>query len=222
MRIGIIVIAVILNCIGIYLSYTYLEFRKKETHTVTSFFQCSWNPKRFGFCAGTGFAALLVFLYGRFLADATLLQCYLNMYVFQWLVLIAYIDWKEQIIPNQLILAGMVLWGIVTILEVWLGGTPIKTVLLFSLLGAGICGGILLIVAIIAKSALGMGDVKLFTVLGLLYGVMNTYSILIFTMIFMAVTSLILLAMKKVTVKTAIPMAPFVIIGFMVGVLAGM
>ena len=35
------------------------------------------------------------------------------------------------------------------------------------------CGGVLLVVALIVKSALGMGDVKLFFALGLFYGLQD-------------------------------------------------
>jgi prepilin signal peptidase PulO-like enzyme (type II secretory pathway) len=38
----------------------------------------------------------------------------------------------------------------------------------------------------------------------------------------MALVSLILLALKKVTVKTAVPVAPFVVLGFILCIIAGM
>ena len=79
----------------------------------------------------------------------------------------------------------------------------------------------MLLIALIVKSALGMGDVKLFTVLGLIYGLSITYSILLFTIIIMAIISIILLIAKKVTRKTAIPVGPFTIIGFLLCMLAG-
>jgi len=78
------------------------------------------------------------------------------------------------------------------------------------------------VIALIVKSALGMGDVKMFFVIGLLYGLSNTYSILLFSVLVMAIVSIVLLIMKKVTRKTAIPMAPFVAFGFLLNVLMGM
>ena len=92
---------------------------------------------------------------------------------------------------------------------------------MFSIVGAGI-SFILLIIALIVKSALGMGDVKMFLVIGLLYGLVDTYSILLFSIIVMAIVSIILLLIKKATRKTAIPMAPFTAIGFLLSILAGL
>lgn len=214
--------AVLLDLLWAYCMYAYLEFRKKEQKTLQTFFHCSWNKKRALSAAGIAAAAFLILLYGLFKTDTSWMQCYINMSVFHLLAAMAYIDLKEKIIPNQLILVGIILWLIVALLEIIVGGTVWSDVLLFSLLGGGICGGILLIIALVSKSALGMGDVKLFFVIGLLYGFMDTYSILLFTVILMALISVILLIMKKVTAKTAIPMAPFVVFGFLIGILAGM
>ena len=103
-----------------------------------------------------------------------------------------------------------------------MGDTPWLQLLAFSGIGGIVCGGVLFIIALIAKSALGMGDVKLFLVLGLLYGLTDAYGILLFSVIAMGIVSIILLIAKKVTRKSTIPMAPFVIIGFLLSILAGM
>ena len=69
-----------------------------------------------------------------------------------------------------MILIGLGFWVLLSLIEIFVAQTMWQKVLFFSLIGGGFCGGVLLIVAIITKSALGMGDVKMFFVIGLLYG----------------------------------------------------
>ena len=103
-----------------------------------------------------------------------------------------------------------------------ISGVIWKQLLVFSGLGGAICGGILMVLALIMKSGLGMGDVKLFFVLGLLYGVMDTYGIFLFSIIPMGICAIVLLALKKASKKTTIPMGPFVAVGFFLSIIAGM
>ena len=66
-----------------------------------------------------------------------------------------------------------------------------------------------------------MGDVKMFFVIGLLYGLENTYTILLVSMLIMAIVSVILLITKKATKKSAVPMAPFVAVGLLINIILG-
>ena len=75
--------------------------------------------------------------------------------------------------------------------------------------------------SLIVKKALGMGDVKMFFVIGLLYGLENTYTILLVSMLIMAIVSVILLITKKATKKSAVPMAPFVAVGLLINIILG-
>ena len=166
--------------------------------------------------------SIYIFTNGFLLSDHALMRAFMNAEVFIWLVALGYIDIKERIIPNKMILVGLVFWGILLLVDIFVAGNNWLEVLVFSALGGLLCGGILAVVSLIVKNALGMGDVKMFFVLGLLYGITDTYSILLFSMMIMAAVSIILLILKKVTTKTAVPMAPFVAIGFMLSIIAGM
>lgn len=163
-----------------------------------------------------------IWFYDIFYLEMPMLKSYINSLIFSLVLTMGYIDFKEHIIPNPLILVGMGIWGIGSILEIFIGGTPWRDVLTFSFAGFGICGGLLLILAIVLRSGLGMGDVKMYAMLGLLYGLSNTYSLLICTVLPMAVVALVLLASKKVTKKSTLPMAPFTVFAFLIGILGGM
>lgn len=163
-----------------------------------------------------------IFAKGLMSAESTFMRAVMNAEVFLWLTSLGYIDYKERIIPNSMIVCGLVYWGLLVVIDIVIAGTPWYKLLIFSMAGGLIIGGVMFIIAVIVKTALGMGDVKMFAVLGLLYGVMDTYSILLFTIVIMAIISVVLLIAKKVTAKTAVPMAPFAAIGFFLSILAGM
>ena len=164
---------------------------------------------------------LFIFFYGLKFRNLTYLKAFINAETFSWIAAIGFIDFKKKIIPNPLILAGIGFWVITKAVEILLGGTPVKSAVLFSVFGGGLCGIVLFVVSIITRSALGMGDVKLFTVIGLLFGLFDTCSILIITVIVMAIVSIVLLATKKVDKRTKIPMAPFAVAGLLLQVITG-
>ena len=168
------------------------------------------------------FAAVFIFLWGFLWKDDSFMRSLMNAEVMMWLAVMGYIDARERIIPNSLIVVGLVGWLILVLLDIFVGGTSWVKLLVFSGIGGIACGGLLFVIALIVKSALGMGDVKMFFVLGLLYGLMDAYGILIFSVIAMGIVSVVLLIAKKVTTKSTIPMAPFVIFGFFLSIIAGM
>ena len=204
------------------LLYLYLIFREKDSQKITDFFTITYSKKHIVFSIIIFAISVLTFLYSFFLMDITFLKAFMNAEIALWLLVVGGIDLKEKIIPNELILSGIVFWAILTLIEIFVAQTSWQKALLFSFLGAGVCGGVLFIIALIVKSALGMGDVKMFFVIGLLYGLTNTYSIMFFSILIMAIISIVLLITKKVTRKTAVPMAPFVAFGFLINVLIGM
>lgn len=215
-------IALIIIVVSVGVLYLYLTSREKEKKSLKEFFAITINKKFLILSASMLCISIFTYIYSFFVMDASFLKAFMNAEIASWLLVLGYIDLKEKIIPNQLILSGIVFWAILSIIEICLSQTTWQQVLFFSLIGAGVCGGILFIIALIVKSALGMGDVKMFFVIGLLYGLSNTYSIMLFSILIMAIVSIALLIAKKVTRKTAVPMAPFVAFGFLINVLMGM
>ena len=137
-----------------------------------------------------------------------------------WLFTIGRIDWQYRLIPNRVLLVGLALWPVLALLEIFVAGNSLRTVLWYSGMGLIIPFG-LWIIALVAKGAFGMGDVKLFAILGLFYGLTGTFVILFFTTVIMAVLAIVLLVIKKATKKTTLPMAPFVVIGFLLATVVG-
>lgn len=217
-----ILIAIAVQLVVSFLAYQYVTHRTDGVLDKKHFFalRFEWVP-----LIVIGIAFLLsigILLYGLLVEENRIIRAVMNAVVFIWLALLGYVDIKEKIIPNPLIGIGLGCWLVLVLIDIFVGGTPWYSVLVYSLIGGLGIGGVLLIIAMITKSALGMGDVKMFTVLGLLYGLTDTYSILLFSIVVMGLVSVGLLIAKKVTMKTAIPMAPFVAGGFLLSILAGM
>ena len=156
------------------------------------------------------------------LGHENFLQSLINGETALWLGLAALIDAKKRIIPNHLIVFEAGWWLVTAVLQVVVLHSGIRNMLVFSGLGFVLCGGAFLVIALLLRSALGMGDVKMVAVLGLLYGVFDTYSTILLAMILMAVIALVLLAAKKVTRKSRMPMAPFMFAAFVINVILGM
>lgn len=202
--------------------YQYLAHRADGKCQVREFLQVKYEFWPLLVALVGFFVSAFVFLWGFLWNSEGFMRALMNGEVMLWLVAIGYIDARERIIPNSFIGIGLVFWLVLALLDIFLGGTPWLQLLVFSGVGGIACGGLLLIIALLTKSALGMGDVKMFFVLGLLYGLTDAYGILLFSVIAMGLVSIALLIAKKVTTKSTIPMAPFVTLGFFLSILAGM
>lgn len=204
------------------LAYQYLVHRIEGKCQIKEFFRPRFEKFPLAVVLAAFLAAVYIFVSGIQHNGDSFMRALMNAEVMIWLSLLGYIDARERIIPNGLIGVGLLLWIILAMLDIFLGGTPWVRLLVFSGIGGLVCGGVLMVIALIMKSGLGMGDVKMFFVLGLLYGLTDTYGIFLFTIIPMGLFCIVLLILKRAEKKTTIPMAPFAVIGFILSILAGM
>lgn len=129
------------------------------------------------------------------------------------LVIIGYEDYKEKKILNKwlLILAGI--RGILLIAEAVLYPAFIWENVRFTLSGAA-AGGILLFFAyVISRHGIGLGDVKLFAVMGLYLGAGLTYIVMLASLVIAACYGVGKVVLKRLNVKDEIAFAPFAAMG---------
>lgn len=142
--------------------------------------------------------------------------------MYRWMVLIfgaclvSYIDIKERIIPNKIILSLFAIRIGFLAYELVIAFDSLKLVLVSPLLGMIIGGGIILLAMLISRKSIGMGDVKLFAIIGLFVGSKSIIPTLFCTFFFSAMFGLILLFFKKAKIKDTMPMAPFATAGILV------
>ena len=134
--------------------------------------------------------------------------------------LIAYVDYREHIIPNRLLLIlalvrlGFLVYELAAVLREDLAIPKVlRLVLLSPLLGGLIAGGILLLTMLLSRKGIGFGDVKLFFVLGLFAGSSSILPLMLYTFVFSALGGFAMLVLKKAKLKDVLPMAPFALLG---------
>ncbi|MFA9422831.1 MAG: A24 family peptidase [Sedimentibacter sp.] len=135
------------------------------------------------------------------------------------LVAIIFIDLKDMIIPDSLVMSILVLSIIHKAGNYFLYGISLD--LIGSFLGLILAGGLFLAIVIISGGGMGGGDVTLIGVLGFVLGVKYILLNIFLSFVLGAIISIVLLATKIKTRKDPIPFGPFIVLGFFITVLSG-
>ena len=135
------------------------------------------------------------------------------------LIIIAFIDLQEQIIPDIISLPGIVVGLILSFIVPYIS-------FINSALGALVGGGIILIIAwvgsiIFKKEAMGGGDVKLTAMIGAFLGWRYTIISLFLGFFLGALTGIILIMTKIKKREDAIPFGPYIALGSIITLLCG-
>lgn len=131
----------------------------------------------------------------------------------------AVIDLKKTIIPNFLIVFGLIARVLIYVIELLFYNNIFVHQLISDVIGFVVGFGILFIVSVVSKGALGFGDVKLFGLIGLMSGAICTYSTLILCLISSTIVSIGLMIAKKRSRKDSIPFGPFIFVGYVIAII---
>lgn len=132
------------------------------------------------------------------------------------LVMIALSDIRYCIIPDELLIAGCLL-AVVAVVPDILGGNGLMQCLA-PVFGALIGGGVIFIINLIGKliykkDAMGMGDLKLMAVCGIVCGVGGTLTALLCGILAAAVWFVIAILTKRTKSDEFLPLGPFLVFG---------
>lgn len=125
----------------------------------------------------------------------------------------AMVDYKQQIIPNDLLLRAAAAGCLYFVFLFFFARESFLPTLVQNELTALGVFAILFLIAVLSKG-LGSGDVKLFTVLGFCSGYSVTVSTLFWGLFFSMIASIVLLIRKKKGRKDSIPFGPFILAGY--------
>ncbi len=128
------------------------------------------------------------------------------------LVLLLATDLDQRLLPNEFTLPAI---PIVLIIDI-AGLNPLVPVadLPIALAVALIIPGILLLVSIpFGAGAIGLGDIKLLVSVGLLAGAYRLFIGVLYGALLAGAVIILLLVLRRITLKTFIPFGPFLIIG---------
>jgi len=149
------------------------------------------------------------------------INCLRNELVSMWLLAVALVDGRKRVIPHALTLPGFGAWLVLAVLAVWPGGSSPGRVIAFSLGGCLLGGGIFFLCRMLTKGGVGMGDVRVFSILGLLHGMNDTFSIVFFAILLMTVYGLGAVLARKKNMKSQLPMGPFILASYLLCGLLG-
>ena len=135
------------------------------------------------------------------------------------LIAIIFIDLKDMIIPDSLVLSILVLSVIHKIINYFMYNIPLN--LKGSFLGLFLAGGLFLAIVLLSGGGMGGGDVTLIGALGFVLGVKYIFLNIFLSFISGAIISVFLLVSKIKTRKDPIPFGPFIVLGFFITILWG-
>lgn len=137
------------------------------------------------------------------------------------LVPIAYEDYKEKRIPNRWLLYLIGLRVVLFVTECCLYSAAIRENIIFTIGGGIMILFVMLIAYFISRHQIGLGDVKLFAVIGLYLGMSVTYFVILASLLVAALYGAVNLLRKKLGAKDEIAFGPFILIGTIIIIAMG-
>jgi Flp pilus assembly protein protease CpaA len=125
----------------------------------------------------------------------------------------AYLDFRIRKVPNKLVLAMLSVWVVIMSGYIILDVESAVTLLIQSLIGGAAAGFFFMMIYLVSRKGIGGGDVKLIAVMGLFMTLAKLMPMLFFSSLLTSVVSAVLLLTKRATMKTAIPLVPFLYFG---------
>lgn len=118
------------------------------------------------------------------------------------LAIAAIVDMQRKLIPDWLTLPGLA-WALAA--RAFLGWPHLSD----ALLGVILCGGALLLFALISRGSIGGGDVKLMAMIGASLGWRWGFGVLVFAQLAAGALAICLLIARRKGWKDALPFGPF-------------
>lgn len=134
-----------------------------------------------------------------------------TLYMGLWLL--TKTDFKERKIPNKIIIILLGMRMAFLIYEICVDIELAGSTIVYPLLGGGIGAVILFVAMLVSRKGVGMGDVKMFFVIGLFVGSTEIISVMFYTFLISAIVGIVLLCIKKAKLNDSVPMAPFAFLG---------
>lgn len=136
---------------------------------------------------------------------------------------IAVVDMRVQKVPNKLLIGALLVRIAIYIAEFIFSVGIAWDTLKDNLLGSVVIGGFFLLLLLIFKNSIGMGDIKLFAIMGLYQGLWGAVNSVFFSLLVSFVVSVFLLSTKKKGRKDTVSFGPSIFIGTVIAMgLAGM
>lgn len=152
------------------------------------------------------------FLQYVYAAETSSVLKYLLLCIVLWIC--AWTDYKKYLILNRILAVALIVRIIWLAAEFCIFGIPeMKYIIISALAAAAMLAAASLLCKAAVPGSVGFGDIKLLLVMGLYTGTELAAEIMIYTFLILFLVSVVLLILKKVSRKTVIPFAPFLLAG---------
>jgi len=156
----------------------------------------------------TGLIFLLVAIYYFDFNPYALINLFYLLIVSSFLIVIFVYDLKYYLVSDKVIYPAIFIAILYDIYLAFMSGQ--LSVLTLSFAAAFIIGGFFLLLVLISKEKwMGMGDVKIGILMGLFFGPFQFLTAIFLAFLLGAIVSIVLIALKKKTMKSEIPFGPF-------------
>lgn len=148
--------------------------------------------------------------------NESLIQIIIDYVFFSFLLIIFFIDLDHKIIPNRLTYTLAIIGIVLNFYNL-----NFFDALYFTLLGSLIGGGPILLLMYIFKKVrgvegMGMGDIKLFIVLGIWFGWLNCLLIIFISAMLGSIIGIAGILFKRVQPQQQLPFGPFIVISTLI------
>jgi leader peptidase (prepilin peptidase)/N-methyltransferase len=149
----------------------------------------------------------------------------LALVYFCLLLVIFVIDFDHQLILNKLVYPAMAVALAMSILHTWAGfdlnAIAFVPDLKHAAIGCGIGLVLFLLIVVFSRGGMGLGDVKMAALMGLMLGYPSVLVAIFLAIIAGGIIAIVLLVTKKKGRKQAIPFGPFLALGTMLAMIWG-
>lgn len=204
------VLIAVLIAIGYVASCFYLSNIKWKS---ADFKVCSLNKERIVYLVITVIVGIYLMYILHFFKETDIASQITTICLIYTLLPAAAVDFKVKKIPNQFLIVSLLVRVMLYALEFMQDIPSAVFALKEDILGATIMGSFFLLISLIFKNGIGMGDVKLFALMGLYQGLAEVINSIFFSLIASFFVAVTLLATKKRRRSDTIPFGPCILLG---------
>lgn len=130
----------------------------------------------------------------------------------------AAVDYKKHKIPNPFLIVSLVLCMVLYIAELVFSPSTVLDSLKDGVIGAAVIGLFFLLISLVFKNSMGMGDIKLFALMSLYQGLWGAFNSVFFSLLVSFFLALGLLISKKKKRKDSISFGPSILLGTIIAI----
>lgn len=131
----------------------------------------------------------------------------MKLFLFLFLSICAFYDVKEKQLSAVFLIGVFVA---IAAGELFIGQKAVTELMLDIIIG-----GVFLGIALVSKQAVGYADGVVLCCSGLILGVYANLNLLFYSLIAISICSIVMLLLRKATVKDRIPFLPFMLVGYL-------